>query len=361
MRSHFPKLFLALFLFFQLTACTQKAANITKRYLEENASPPPYYLSEDEVATRVPQEVYPFLNSIVKEGVFEGAESGKIAYKLYQQDQAKATLLVLHGWTESSHQFSEFIYYLLKDGYNVFTYDHRSHGKSQRFGIHPDQTHIEKFDDYVVDLKIFIEKIAQPNLKTSKLFLYAHSMGALIATRYMETYPHPFHAAILSTPMTEMANGPYPAWFVETIINVGVFLGKARDWCPGQGPFVYDYNPEWRSTSSLARHNFNYDQKKLDPDLRSWGASFNWYYEGYQAARKAIDPSSAKNITIPVLIFQSGGDNVLGYKSADSLAQSLPKSDVIFVPKGRHLLYMETDSILKPYLKEVLGFYQRNL
>ena len=68
------------------------------------------------------------------------------------------------------------------NGYNVYRYDARGHGRSE--GNRGD---LEKFDDFLLDLDIYIDLIKKeyPNLK---IVLLGHSMGGLVATSYSCMY-----------------------------------------------------------------------------------------------------------------------------------------------------------------------------
>ena len=58
--------------------------------------------------------------------------------------------------------------------------------------------YVDQFDDYVADLKQFHDEVIVPD-KPAKLFLLAHSMGA-ISARYLERWPNDIQAAVLSSP-----------------------------------------------------------------------------------------------------------------------------------------------------------------
>ena len=71
-------------------------------------------------------------------------------------------MVILHGMSEFTCKHYELAYYLLQQGYNVFLYDQRGHGRSQRLTDRIDLIHVERFSDFVEDLDLFVNNIVLP-------------------------------------------------------------------------------------------------------------------------------------------------------------------------------------------------------
>lgn len=89
--------------------------------------------------------------------------------------ERRALVVLVHGYGEHSGRYAHVIAALTAAGYGVYTIDHRGHGRSE--GL---RAYIDTLDRPVADLKQYITNIraAHPG---ERLFLYGHSMGALIA------------------------------------------------------------------------------------------------------------------------------------------------------------------------------------
>lgn len=103
-----------------------------------------------------------------------------ILYPHYTEAAPKGTVLILHGMAEHHSRYLEFTAFLNHCGYDVFLYDHRGHGtdkKLEELGIFSAKDGDVKVTTDLIHIIHFIKK----NCRNKKLFLFAHSMGSLIA------------------------------------------------------------------------------------------------------------------------------------------------------------------------------------
>ena len=94
--------------------------------------------------------------------------------------QIKATVLILHGLAEHKNRYREFTLFLNHHGYDVYLYNHRGHGtekKLDELGYFGDSRGWETVIHDAVDVLSYISE----HNRSSKLFLFGHSMGSLIA------------------------------------------------------------------------------------------------------------------------------------------------------------------------------------
>lgn len=87
-----------------------------------------------------------------------------------------ATVIFTHGIAEYSKSYFDFAKALNNAGYNVITYDLRGHGKSQS-----ERGTVDSYNDLLKDLDFLVKEASN---KTSKVFLYGHSLGGVITNLY---------------------------------------------------------------------------------------------------------------------------------------------------------------------------------
>lgn len=126
---------------------------------------------------------------------------------LYQQcwtpvDPPRAVVALVHGVGEHSGRYGALVRHLVPHGFALCGFDHRGHGRSAgRRG------HINSWSEYRGDLKAFLERVRHAYPHTP-IFLYGHSMGALVVLDYVLRIREELAGVILSgTPLSPARAG----------------------------------------------------------------------------------------------------------------------------------------------------------
>jgi alpha-beta hydrolase superfamily lysophospholipase len=90
---------------------------------------------------------------------------------------AKAALVIFHGLAEHAERYRTIAHELASRGIAVLAFDQRGHGSTG--GV---RTHIERFDQFTDDAGVVCRKFAAKH-PTLPLFVWGHSMGAIVALR----------------------------------------------------------------------------------------------------------------------------------------------------------------------------------
>jgi alpha-beta hydrolase superfamily lysophospholipase len=111
--------------------------------------------------------------------------------------EPRAALVIVHGLAEHAERHRHCANALAAFGIASHVYDQRGHGRAPG-----EPTHIDRFDDYVSDLHAVLgrERAKYPSLP---LFVWGHSMGALVATLAALNSPVPLRGCITTShPLT---------------------------------------------------------------------------------------------------------------------------------------------------------------
>ena len=153
------------------------------------------------------ETVIPYLKAHGEAFTVLGAGDKPVHGVLYRGEGARGTVVFVHGFTENGFKFSELAYSLLMNGFDAVVYDQRGHGLSWRDEkVRADMslTHVERFSDYVEDLKRVTEyarsRVSEP------LMVFSHSMGGAVSALYMEKSRF-FARAALCAPMIAPGRG----------------------------------------------------------------------------------------------------------------------------------------------------------
>ena len=322
------------------------------------------YLSETEYKDKINNTVEPYLKSIIQEGYIQGEENINLYYQKYIIPNSKGTIVICHGFTEYTRKYTELIYYFVNKGYSVYIYDQRGHGNSGTLGvIDKTQLHVDKFQNYVLDLKTVLDKVVVPSLKQDeKIFLFAHSMGGCVGTLFLEQYPQYFDAAILSSPMMEVNTGNVPSFIAKLIATTADSIGFGDNYVLGKEKFDGTYDFQNANTSSLSRYEYCYDKLAIEDEYAQRGdSSFHWLKEAFSADKNVLAKDNASKVKIPVLLFQAQNDTMVGNNGQDKFQKNAQNCNLVLVNNTKHDIYRESDNILIPYLNTVFYFYDKQV
>ena len=295
------------------------------------------------------------LNSIKETGYFKGKNNINIYYEKYCVKNEKGKIILCHGFSECLYKFNEIIYYFTKMGYSVFAIEHRGHGRSGCLSkTHKNQINIDKFQYYVEDLKIFLDKIVGKNNKN--LYLYAHSMGGAIGTMFLQKYPNYFKKAILSAPMFEIKTANLPKWLAYIISFAYILIGKGDKYLFGHHPFYGKYNLEKSGSKNKYRYKTYLNIQRNNEEIQRCGGSFKWLFKSLIVSDKIIKKRNVKKINIPIIIFQAGKDTFVKARGQNKFYKRAKNCKIIRFKNAKHEFFGENDKIFIQYLKIINKF-----
>jgi len=138
-----------------------------------------------------------------------GAPDGALLrYRVWDAaGEPRAAVLLVHGLGDHSGRYAGLARALAGRRITVAAVDLRGHGRSAgRRG------HVASFAEYLGDVEAFRREVVRSLPPGLPLFLLGHSMGGLVALRYLQTHPDvPFRGAILSAPALDLVEA-VPAW-----------------------------------------------------------------------------------------------------------------------------------------------------
>lgn len=108
----------------------------------------------------------------------------------------RAVLLIVHGLNEHQGRYDYLAGRFNGEGYNVYRFDNRGHGRSDGR-----QSYIEDFNTYFDDADAVFELIKEEN-PDLPIFMLGHSMGGFIAAGFGVKYPDKLRGIILTDAAT---------------------------------------------------------------------------------------------------------------------------------------------------------------
>jgi lysophospholipase len=257
------------------------------------------------------------------QGTLDGVGRMRLAYRTWEKPGARAALLVVHGLGEHSARYADFGERLASWGISTYALDLRGHGLSDgRRG------HVPSFDVFLQEVDRFRREVEGLADFRVPVFLLGHSMGGLIALRYMEEYAGRFRGAIISSPWLATAMH-VPRWKIAA--------ANALSWILPALPL---------------RHGLRERFLSRDPDIVQ-AYRDDPLVHGSITPRMFVEVSAAMGLALqrsdrlrqPLLFLIAGDDRIVDAGRTTRFARSIQAPDVsvrVF-PEQYHELINELD------------------
>ena len=227
----------------------------------------------------------------------------------------KHILVISHGLGEHSGRYTHVGEMFAAKGIGVYACDHRGHGNS--FGK---RGHIMSWSDYTRDLSL-VEQFVREKHPDIPLALWGHSMGSLIALRFVETFPDNRFKALVVT------GAP-----LELMVAVPAIKAKL-------GNFMSSVWPGLSLSNELDPSGVSRDadvvKKYIDDPLVHDRVSARWFTE-FTAARGAVGGDVLK-IKMPTLVMHGTADKMTDHIGSEKFHRLLDLPDT----KKKYVAYKD--------------------
>ena len=233
-------------------------------------------------------------------GVF-AADGTRLHARFRGPEQPEAVVAIVHGYGEHAGRYDHFATALERCGIASVGVDLRGHGRSEGRCAH-----IDSFEDYHLDVDALLVA-AHSAWLGSDVFLFAHSMGGLIACdRLLAPRPPSVSGLILSSPLFELAR-PL-AWVRRGAAAALSAILPAIHVPTGIRTDATCSDPEIREATEEDRRC----SRKTTP---------RWVVESHRAMSR-VD-RAIERVATPILLLYSGDDAIVSVDATDRIADRL--------------------------------------
>ncbi|MDD3242316.1 MAG: alpha/beta hydrolase [Eubacteriales bacterium] len=313
-------------------------------------------IPEENYAAFMDGTVQPALAEIRRSGYVERVPGQPIYWEHYPLKEPRATVLISHGFTESADKFRELAYYFLMAGAQVYAVDHRGHGNSYRVSEDMSLTHVDRFEDYILDFRAFMEQVVLPEKPPVPVVLYGHSRGGAIAARLAQEYPELFDRVVRNAPMIRANSGNTPKFLAMWLSNLKILAKHDRDYIFIHKPFDPKSPFEGACCTSRARYDYYHARQRANPHLQNSAASYRWMNESLKITKVILKQENCARVTMPVLLLQAELDTLVLPREQQMFIDRIADGKLVQVKNAKHEIYRSTNDVLQPYLKTLLRF-----
>lgn len=256
------------------------------------------------------------------DGCIEAVGRLRLCYRTWETAQPTAALVLVHGLAEHAGRYAGFGEAMAGAGVSTFALDLRGHGASDgRRG------YVRRFDVFLQDLDRFRREVQGLVEPRCPLFLFGHSMGGLIAVRYLEEYEGAFRGGVIASPWLATAVR-VPRWKMH--------LAHLLDRALPALPMKAGIRPEHLSHDPQVVADYR------DDPLVHGTITPRLFVEASHAMALAFQRSD--RIAVPLLFLLAGRDHIVETERTLAFARALRGAHAVRVfPESFHELLNEPD------------------
>jgi acylglycerol lipase len=236
---------------------------------------------------------------------YPGFDQTPLYYEAFPaKKQQKGVLIIVHGLGEYTDRYSHVVDYF-NTHYSVYIYDQRGYGRSEGT-----RAHVDRFNDYVEDLKLFVQMVKKRE-SGQKIFILGHSMGGQVLLNYLGQNPRVnFAGVITSSPNIKLAFevGPIKKFLA---LKLSKYMPKLR--------LPSDVDPKWVS------HDPKIVKGYLSDPLVIRSVTVNLGKEVLLNQESILE--NAAKIKQPILMLHAGDDHICSEEGTHDFFAKLSSTD----------------------------------
>ena len=275
---------------------------------------------------------------------FAAADGTKLRYGQWKpgREACRGTIILMVGRREFIDKYFETIADLLDRGFAVWALDWRGQGLSQRPLANRQKGHVQSFEDYLADFRMFCAEIVAPRTERP-LSILAHSMGGHLALRYLGGDRGHCERAVVIAPMIDIYRSGLPEWVVSAPVALALRAGLETAYALGQHDHdkrtrAFEGNPLTSDPERFADEGALIDK---DGKLALGGVTNGWLYAALESIRILQAPGYGAKVDMPVLIVGAGHDTVVSTRALEKFVRTLPDCRFITLAGARHEILKE--------------------
>lgn len=271
-------------------------------------------------------------------GTFIGKGGIEIFFQKWLAPKAKHVIVIAHGLGEHSGRYQHLIDYFAGKDVSFYAIDHRGHGNSGG-----KRGHIDEFNDYIYDLKLFMDFTSRENPQATRTLL-GHSLGGVIAGKYALLYPEDMDGLVLSAPGVETAL-EIPAW--------KEFLGDK----------LSQYMPTFSMPNGIPPEDISRDktevQKYIEDPLVHDRVSTRWFTEFKKTGKEVL--IQCYGYKMPLLLIHGSADKLASFIGSERIYENASSShkELHILDGCYHECFNELPEDREKALKAVLDWHNK--
>lgn len=294
------------------------------------------------------------------------AEDGyKLSLSILEAENAHGCVQIIHGMEEHKERYDAFAQVLQKAGFTVVSSDMRGHGTGA-----PELGFFKEKDGYKLLLsdQIRITDYIRERFGVKKVYIFAHSMGTIIARNLLQTQSSKYEKVVLSGYPYHPGKAAVAAGFLLTDV-IGMVKGPKYHSKLVQRVTTGTFNKALKAPKTeldwLSVNEENVEKYMKDPYC-GHGFSVSAYHDMFSLLSDMGKVSNYKHVNkmLPILMLRGKEDPCTGFEkgAAQSVATlraaGFAKIETIDYANMRHEILNENEK--QKVYEDVIAFYKKH-
>lgn len=262
---------------------------------------------------------------------------------------AKATLILMPGFTGLLDQYGEQLSHWQSKGFNVAGIDIRGQGGSDRpLKFNPEKSWVNDFSVYAEDIAEILD--AEFSDTNAPIVMIGQSFGAHVAYRTVAAHDTDVAGLLLTVPAFRPNTGETPYGAAKFLYRLSQMTGKTDRYAPGASnwrPDVQDLTQKIPCSSEPKRIYLRDAMYVKDPSLRMGSATYQWFGQLMLSGEKMITPEWSSKIDVPVTMLLAENDTIVINDPAIEVCNDIGSCEYKIIEASGHCVLQENDQILQ--------------
>ncbi len=220
-----------------------------------------------------------------------------------------------HGMAEHKERYEDFMTFLASHGFAAIIHDHRGHGSSVKNQADLGYFYTKDTDAIVEDL-YSMTKIIKNKYPSLPLYLFSHSMGTLVARKYLKHHDQELQKLVLCGAPTQ--NPAANSALMLAKIACRIQGDKHRNKLLNKLAFGEANKKFGQINAWLSSDQAEVEKYQQDP-LCGYIFTNNGFFNLFQLMKEAFDNWQANNRNLPILLIAGSDDPII--QNAQKFAQ----------------------------------------
>lgn len=291
-------------------------------------------------------------------GTLRNADGARLRYGWCETGGSPhGTVVLLPGFQSPIEGFYETARDFRRLGFDVWMFDWRGQGGSDRWLPNRQMTNSTGFDHDERDLVQFLSQIVR---ERGPLFLVGESFGGHIGLRLLHDHPNIVSAAAFSSPAIAFHTGTTAPWLVRLSAWGAVTLGYGDRYAINQSDWLFDPGaggPKDDTSDDRDRALAAQAWLLTNPQLRQGGATWAYVDEFYGSSDMEMAPGWMGTIKTPVIIGEVDNDMIAIAPLMTISCREMKNCSLRVFSHTKHALFKDRDAVRGTFIAAIARFF----